>query len=85
MRIRGALEGAPERMFDLLYMLSSTTESQKITWPALAILNAISSDRLAPDLIRYTSENSMNRAKAARPVRRPFFTLHAYVDLLSRT
>ncbi|KAJ7094350.1 hypothetical protein C8R44DRAFT_384405 [Mycena epipterygia] len=66
MRIRGALEGAPERMFDLLYMMSNTMESQKITWPALSIINAISSDRLAPDLIRY-SNTSTSRAKAARP------------------
>ncbi|KAJ7458402.1 hypothetical protein B0H11DRAFT_187286 [Mycena galericulata] len=62
-RVRGGLEGAPERMFDLLYQMSTTTESQKASWPALGILNAISSDRLSPDLLQHTS----SRAKAARP------------------
>lgn len=62
LRVRGAMDGAPERMFDLLYMLSSTAETQKTVWPTLAILNAISSDRLSPDLMQ-----PKNRAKAARP------------------
>lgn len=64
-RVRGAMEGAPERTFDMLYQMSTTTELQKATWPTLAILNAISSDRLSPDLMQHSS----NRAKAARPVR----------------
>jgi hypothetical protein len=63
-RMRGAMEGAPERMFDLLFMLSTTPESNRQTWPALAMLNAISSDRLSPDLRPAIS----SRAKAARPV-----------------
>ncbi|KAF7302288.1 Ras-GAP domain-containing protein [Mycena indigotica] len=65
-RTRGALEGVPERMFDLLYKLCSTPESQtqKQTWPTLAILNSISSDRLASDLMNQTSSS---RAKTARP------------------
>ncbi|KAJ6532260.1 hypothetical protein DFH09DRAFT_1370329 [Mycena vulgaris] len=62
-RVRGGMEGAPERMFDLLYTMSNTPETHKTNWPTLAILNAISSDRLSPDLLRPTS----NRAKAARP------------------
>ncbi|KAJ7668141.1 hypothetical protein B0H17DRAFT_990194 [Mycena rosella] len=62
-RVRGGMEGAPERIFDLLYQMSTTPETHKATWPALAILNAISSDRLSPDLVQPTS----NRAKAARP------------------
>ncbi|KAJ7055100.1 hypothetical protein C8F01DRAFT_470816 [Mycena amicta] len=65
-RTRGALEGVPERMFDLLYKLCSTPESQtqKQTWPTLAILNSISSDRLASDLMNQTTST---RAKAGRP------------------
>ncbi|KAJ7724736.1 hypothetical protein DFH07DRAFT_1066990 [Mycena maculata] len=61
-RLRGGLEGAPERVFDLLFMMSTTTESHKATWPALAILNSIS-DRLSPDLMQVTS----GRAKSSRP------------------
>ncbi|KAK7053933.1 hypothetical protein R3P38DRAFT_3343387 [Favolaschia claudopus] len=61
-RTRGALEGAPERLFDILYMLSNTPESNKRTWPCLAMLNAISPDRVSPDL-RPTG----SRTKSARP------------------
>ncbi|KAJ6587786.1 hypothetical protein B0H10DRAFT_2233906 [Mycena sp. CBHHK59/15] len=63
-RMRGGMEGGPERVFDLLYPLSKTTESQKIVWPALAIINAISSDRLSPDLIQHPAAT---RAKTSRP------------------
>ncbi|KAF7352222.1 hypothetical protein MVEN_01185600 [Mycena venus] len=55
LRARGAMEGAPERMFDLLYMLSETPDSNKRTWPGLAMLNSISPDRnvmWAEDMIR---------------------------------
>ncbi|KAF7335246.1 hypothetical protein MSAN_02335100 [Mycena sanguinolenta] len=61
-RTRGAMEGSPERLFDLLYMLSITPESHKRTWPALALLNSISPDRVSPDL-----RQSGNRGKTARP------------------
>ncbi|KAJ6515229.1 hypothetical protein C8R45DRAFT_1049017 [Mycena sanguinolenta] len=61
-RTRGAMEGSPERLFDLLYMLSTAPESHKRTWPALALLNSISPDRVSPDL-RQTG----NRGKTARP------------------
>jgi hypothetical protein len=64
-RTRGSMEGAPERMFDLLHSLSTTPESNKRTWPGLAVLNCISPDRVSPDLRPANS----NRAKALRPVR----------------
>ncbi|KAJ7181585.1 hypothetical protein C8R43DRAFT_1229418 [Mycena crocata] len=63
-RVRGGMEGAPERMFDLLYMMSNTTEEQKSTWPTLSMLKTISSDRLSSDLHQPTTSS---RAKAARP------------------
>ncbi|KAJ7265356.1 hypothetical protein B0H12DRAFT_1201035 [Mycena haematopus] len=61
-RTRGAMEGAPERLFDLLY-LSMTPESHKRTWPTLALLNSISPDRVSPDLRQGTG----SRGKTARP------------------
>ncbi|KAJ7821199.1 hypothetical protein B0H14DRAFT_2831907 [Mycena olivaceomarginata] len=65
LRTRGAMDGAPERMFDLLYRLSNTPESNRRTWPGLAMLNCISPDRVSPDLRQPGASNS--RAKAARP------------------
>jgi neurofibromin 1 len=67
MRTRGGMEGAPERVFDLLFPLTNSVETNKVVWPTLAILNAISSDRLSPDLVQ---RSASSRAKSARPVRR---------------
>jgi hypothetical protein len=47
LRTRGRMEGAPERVFDLLYLVQSGSE--KIVWPTLTILNCISSERLSAD------------------------------------
>ncbi|KAF7293793.1 Ras-GAP domain-containing protein [Mycena chlorophos] len=68
-RARRALEGVPERMLDLLYKLNSTPESQtqKQTWPTLGLLNSISSDRLASDLLGQVQAGTGTRGKAARP------------------
>ncbi|KAJ7034157.1 hypothetical protein C8F04DRAFT_582650 [Mycena alexandri] len=64
LRTRGTMEAAPERMFDLLYQLSTTSESQRCTWPALAMLIVVSPDRVPPDLKPATSTS---RSKASRP------------------
>lgn len=48
-RSRGRMEGAPERVFDLLYSMT-TTGNEKIFWPVLTILNCITSDRIPADL-----------------------------------
>ena len=47
-RTRGKMEGAPERVFDLLYSMVPTG-SEKIFWPTLIILNCITFDRISPD------------------------------------
>ncbi|CAA7259350.1 unnamed protein product [Cyclocybe aegerita] len=47
-RTRGKTEGAPERVFDLLYSLVPPG-SEKIFWPTLTILNCITSDRISAD------------------------------------
>ncbi|KAJ7620066.1 hypothetical protein FB45DRAFT_146957 [Roridomyces roridus] len=51
MRTKGAMEGSPERTFDLLYQMSTTPESNKAVWPTLAILQSICSDRVSPELL----------------------------------
>lgn len=48
-RSRGRMDGAPERVFDLLYSMT-TTGNEKIFWPVLTILNCITSDRIPADL-----------------------------------
>ncbi|KAF8207849.1 hypothetical protein K438DRAFT_2013261 [Mycena galopus ATCC 62051] len=62
-RMRGSMEGAPERVFDMLYMLSTTPDSQRRTWPALALLNCLSPDRVGVD---FRGANA-TRGKNARP------------------
>jgi hypothetical protein len=47
-RMKGKTEGAPERVFDLLYSVAHTG-SEKVFWPTLTILNCISSDRISAD------------------------------------
>lgn len=47
-RFRGKTEGAPERVFDLLYSMK-IAGNEKIFWPILSILNSITSDRLSAD------------------------------------
>lgn len=47
-RTRGKTEGAPERVFDLLYSMVPAG-SEKVFWPTLTILNCITSDRISPD------------------------------------
>jgi len=47
-RTRGRTEGAPERVFDLLYSMIPPG-SEKTYWPTLTILNCITSDRITAD------------------------------------
>jgi hypothetical protein len=46
-RSRGRMEGAPERVFDLLYQ--SQAGREKFSWPALMVLNCISAERISSD------------------------------------
>jgi neurofibromin 1 len=56
---RGRLEGAPERVFDLLYNMLAANEkvsgqhmqqgNERLLWPTLTILNCITSERLTTD------------------------------------
>ena len=49
-RTRGKMEGAPERVFDLLYsLIPSNGGLEKVFWPTLMILNCITSDRITAD------------------------------------
>ena len=44
------LEGAPERVFDLLYDLQESSRDKAGAWPTLAVLLCISHDRLKGEL-----------------------------------
>ncbi|TRM67484.1 hypothetical protein BD626DRAFT_544948 [Schizophyllum amplum] len=61
-RQRGKLEGAPERVFDLLYTKNQGGVERSI-WPTLLILNCITSDRLMPEL---SDMRSVGRGKSTR-------------------
>lgn len=47
-RSRGRMEGAPERVFDLLYSVAK--DAERVIWPTLTILTCTSSDRIPSDL-----------------------------------
>ena len=61
-RVRGRTEGAPERVFDLLYSMNLTND-ERIFWPMLAVLNCISSERLS-------SEFQMSYSGPTKPARK---------------
>ncbi|TFK62722.1 hypothetical protein BDN72DRAFT_964371 [Pluteus cervinus] len=48
-RTRGRTEGAPERVFDLLYSLVGNGNEREF-WPTLTILNCTTSDRISSDI-----------------------------------
>lgn len=47
-RVRGRTDGAPERVFDLLYSMVPIA-GERIFWPTLTVLHCITFDRIAPD------------------------------------
>ncbi len=47
-RTRGRMEGAPERIFDLLYSMIPPG-GEKIFWPSMAILHCTTADRIDPN------------------------------------
>jgi hypothetical protein len=48
-RSKGRLEGAPERVFDLLYSMNQSG-AERVLWPILIALHCIASDRMSSDL-----------------------------------
>ncbi|KAG5648701.1 hypothetical protein DXG03_000048 [Asterophora parasitica] len=54
-------EGAPERVFDLLYSMNPAND-EKVFWPTLTILNCITADRMAADFqLTLAGETKPNR------------------------
>jgi len=47
-RSKGRLEGAPERVFDLLHAMNQSGNEREL-WPTLTILHCITSERLTSD------------------------------------
>ncbi|KAF9527976.1 hypothetical protein CPB83DRAFT_363170 [Crepidotus variabilis] len=62
-RTRGKTEGAPERVFDLLFSLQATGY-EKTYWPALAVLLCTTSDK-----IRAEFQNTVSTPKARKELR----------------
>ncbi|TFK43927.1 hypothetical protein BDQ12DRAFT_702865 [Crucibulum laeve] len=59
-RTRGRTEGAPERLFDLLYSMNPTG-NERIFWPTLSILNCMTTDRISADFSQYTIAQKTSR------------------------
>ena len=49
-KTRGRTEGAPERVFDLLYSLNQSS-NEKIFWPTLTTLCCITSERITAEFM----------------------------------
>lgn len=54
-RARGKTEGAPERVFDLLFSKLKTGD-ERVVWPSLTALCCMISERLATDHIQYSGK-----------------------------
>lgn len=54
-RTRGKTEGAPERVFDLLFTKLKAGD-ERIIWPTLTALCCMISERLATDHIQYSGK-----------------------------
>lgn len=66
-RSRGKTEGAPERVFDILYAMNPSND-ERIFWPTLAILNCTTSDRLSSDFQLSYSGPAKIASKSSRKV-----------------
>lgn len=65
-RTRGRTEGAPERVFDLLFSMNATGNEQ-VFWPTLTILNCSTSDRLPTDFQVGQYGSAAKHRKVSRP------------------
>lgn len=59
--IGGRTEGAPERVFDLLFSVSGTGH-EKIFWPCLTMLSCITFDRITTDFQYGAPKRKVNQA-----------------------
>lgn len=73
-RTKGKTEGAPERVFDLLNSVI-VAGSERVFWPALTILNCMSSDRISADF----QYGNSNHTKKGRKVFIPKFYISYHV------
>ncbi|KIJ20411.1 hypothetical protein PAXINDRAFT_166473 [Paxillus involutus ATCC 200175] len=66
-RTRGKLEGAPERVFDLLYVANEPGRERAL-WPTLTILSCLSADRLTTDYQFDVHSRSINLMQVQKPL-----------------
>ena len=71
-RVKGKTEGAPERVFDLLYS-AVQAGSEMIFWPTLTILNCISPDRIFADVQYGNSAHTHKGRKVFVPILYVFY------------
>ena len=67
LRYHRRLDGAPERVFDLLYDLQESSRDKSGAWPILAVLLSISGDRMKGE---YEANALVGQRGAFRKVRR---------------
>lgn len=67
LRYHRRLDGAPERVFDLLYDLQEGSRDKSGAWPTLAVLLSISGDRMKGE---YEANALVGQRGAFRKVRR---------------
>ena len=67
LRSHRRLDGAPERVFDLLYDLQESSRDKSGAWPTLAVLLSISGDRMKGE---YEANALVGQRGAFRKVRR---------------
>ncbi|KAF9238786.1 hypothetical protein BU15DRAFT_88233 [Melanogaster broomeanus] len=65
-RTRGKLEGAPERVFDLLYVANESGRERAL-WPTLTILSCLSAERLSTDYQVDLQSRSVNFIQVQKP------------------
>ncbi|GLB34218.1 putative GTPase-activator protein for Ras-like GTPases [Lyophyllum shimeji] len=69
-RIRGKTEGAPERVFDLLYSMNmNSANDERVFWPTLTILECTTTDRVSTDFeLTLTNKTSRKEMKFGETV-----------------
>lgn len=64
-RLRGGMDGAPERVFDIFYA-NIQPGSEKVIWPTITALNCITTDRLPTDVAQVDMKLNRTGGKSAR-------------------
>jgi hypothetical protein len=61
-RTRGKMEGAPERVYDLL-ISNMSTGNERIYWPALSILLCCTSEKIKTEFVHAVSSSKVRKVR----------------------